>query len=104
MDRTLDVEQNIRSIPARFGVQTGHTLPIALHLLTALLLLILGFLTHPHPLYYLGVFFACVLTRYEYHSLKMMKDVFALNERVFHANMIFSATFLATTILGFALR
>jgi 4-hydroxybenzoate polyprenyltransferase len=104
MDHDLDVKQNIRSIPARFGIASAHTLPIALHLLVMLLLLALVPLAHPHPVYAIGVFFAAILVWYEHTLLTTVKDVFALNERIFNANMSFSLAFLATTVAGFTLK
>jgi 4-hydroxybenzoate polyprenyltransferase len=101
-DRDVDIAQNIRSIPAAFGVASAHALPIASHLLMIVLLLSLVPLSHPHPAYDLGIFFAAVLVWYERKLLTTMKDVYALNERVFNANMLFSLAFLTTTIAGFA--
>lgn len=104
MDRDVDIAQNIHSIPATYGVANAHALPIALHLLMIVLLLALIPLSHPHPAYDLGILFAAVLVGYERKLLTTMKDVRALNERVFNANMLFSLAFLTTTIAGFALN
>jgi 4-hydroxybenzoate polyprenyltransferase len=104
MDYKTDVEQHIYSIPSRFGISVGYTLPIVLHTITALLLWVIAPLTHPHPTYYLGIVLAWVLVCYEQRLCATLKDVFTLNERVFQANMLFSMAFLATTIMGFMLR
>jgi 4-hydroxybenzoate polyprenyltransferase len=103
-DRDVDVAQNIRSIPARFGVASAHALPIVLHFFMIVLLLALVPLSKPHPAYDLGIFFAVLLVWYERKLLVTMKDVSALNERVFNANMLFSLTFLTTTVAGFTLK
>jgi 4-hydroxybenzoate polyprenyltransferase len=102
MDREIDVAQNIRSIPARFGESSGRRLPIALHAAMIVLLAAAGVLAGVGPLYYLGVAFAAGLTWYEDRLFGRSKNIFVLNERVFVSNMVFSVAFLATTLGGFA--
>jgi 4-hydroxybenzoate polyprenyltransferase len=102
MDREIDVAQNIRSIPARFGESSGRRLPIALHATMILLLAGAGALAGVGPPYYLGVAFAAALTWYEDRLFGRSKNIFVLNERVFVSNMVFSVAFLATTLGGFA--
>jgi 4-hydroxybenzoate polyprenyltransferase len=104
MDRDVDLAQNIRSIPARFGARSGRVLPIALHLATAALLGAAGALAQAGPLYYAGVVFALGLSAYEYKLFDWAENVFVLNERVFVSNMVFSIAFLASTYAGFATR
>jgi 4-hydroxybenzoate polyprenyltransferase len=104
MDRDVDLEQNIRSIPARFGARSGRVLPFALHLATAALLAAAGALAQVGPLYYAGVVFALGLAIYEYRLFDWAENVFVLNERVFVSNMVFSIAFLAATYAGFAAR
>jgi 4-hydroxybenzoate polyprenyltransferase len=102
MDRDIDLAQNIRSIPARFGEKSGRILPIALHVLTGVLLGLAGALAQVGPLYYAGVAFALVLAAYEYRLFDWAENVFVLNERVFVSNMVFSIAFLAAAYAGFA--
>ena len=102
MDRDVDVEQNIRSIPAQFGAESGRRLPILLHVLMVLLLALAGVLSQVGPLYYAGVAFAAILAWYENRLFGLSKNLFVLNERVFVSNMAFSVCFLATTVGGFA--
>lgn len=104
MDRDVDLAQNIRSIPARFGARSGRLLPIALHLVMALLLAMAGALAAVGPAYYLGVAAALALTWYENRTFDGAENVFVLNERIFVSNMVFSIVFLATTCAGFAWR
>jgi len=104
MDRDVDVAQNIKSIPARFGARSGRTLPIVLHVVMAALLGAAGALSSVGPLYYAGVLFALILAFYEYRLFDQAENVFVLNERVFVSNMIFSGAFLAATYAGFAWR
>lgn len=100
MDREIDLAQSLRSVPARFGVEGGRRLALALHVLLLPLLLALGLLTHAHSAYYLGAFSAPVLAWYERSLFHTGKDIFAVNDCVFSANMLFSALFLITTLAG----
>jgi 4-hydroxybenzoate polyprenyltransferase len=104
MDRDVDVAQNIRSIPARFGAASGERLPLALHALMLVLLACAGVLAAVGPLYYAGVACGVALVGYEAFLLRSAKNVFVLNERVFVSNMTFSVVFLATTLGGFVWR
>jgi len=103
MDYAVDRAQDIRSLPARFGERNARALAIALHVCMALLLAAAGFTAAAGPLYALGVAAAAALVLYEIYGLRTQRDVFALNERVFQANMAFSVVFLATTALSFTL-
>lgn len=102
MDRDVDLAQNIRSIPARFGERNGRRLPIVMHVVMAAILALAGILAAAGPLYYLGAVFALVLAFYENRLYDRAENVFVLNERVFIGNMVFSLAFLATTYAGFA--
>jgi 4-hydroxybenzoate polyprenyltransferase len=104
MDRDVDLAQNIRSIPARFGAASGRRLPVVLHVAMAALLALAGALSSVGPLYYAGAIFALILAFYEHRLLDTAENVFVLNERVFVSNMIFSVAFLAATYAGFAWR
>jgi 4-hydroxybenzoate polyprenyltransferase len=104
MDRDVDLAQNLRSIPARFGIASGRRLPIALHLVMIVLLAVAGVLAHAAAPYYLGALFALALTWYENEQFDRAENVFVLNERVFVSNMIFSIAFLGSTYAGFVWR
>ncbi len=102
MDRDVDLAQNIRSIPARFGEQNGRRAPLVMHVAMAAILALAGIFAGAGPLYYLGAIFALVLAFYEHRLFDRAENVFVLNERVFIANMAFSVAFLAATYAGFA--
>ncbi len=102
MDRDVDLAQNIRSIPARFGERSGRRLPIVMHVTMAAILTFAGLLAAAGPLYYLGAIFALALAFYENRLFDRAENVFVLNERVFIGNMAFSLAFLAATYAGFA--
>jgi 4-hydroxybenzoate polyprenyltransferase len=102
MDYRYDVEQGLKSFPARFGERNGRRMPIVLHLAMTLALLGVGILAHAGPIYYAGVALAAVLVIYEERLIATAKDVFAMNDRIFVTNMTFSVAFLATTLTSFA--
>ncbi len=102
MDLPVDRAQGINSLPARFGERSGRVLPLLLHGAMLLLLIGAGAAAGAGPLYYAGALAAAGLIVYEEALFRAGADLFAINERVFVANMIFSLAFLATTIAGFA--
>ncbi|GAC1457940.1 MAG: putative 4-hydroxybenzoate polyprenyltransferase [Vulcanimicrobiaceae bacterium] len=104
MDRDVDLAQNIRSIPARFGMASGRRLPLVMHVAMAAVLALAGILASVGPPYYAGVACALALVWYESRLLDRAANVFVLNERVFIGNMVFSIAFLAVTIAAFVVR
>ncbi|HKU81732.1 MAG TPA: 4-hydroxybenzoate octaprenyltransferase [Candidatus Tumulicola sp.] len=101
MDLPIDRAQAIKSLPARFGESSARVLPLALHAAMAALLAAAGLAANAGPAYYAGVVAAVLLIAYERRLLERSESVFALNERVFLANMAFSVVFLATTAAGY---
>lgn len=104
MDRDFDVEEGIRSIPARFGSAAGHAVPQLLHGALVIALAALGVLAHVGPIYWFGVAAAIVLLGYELALIRKRRDVYALNAAVFNANMAFSVVFLISTAASIAVR
>ncbi|MDQ2663520.1 MAG: putative 4-hydroxybenzoate polyprenyltransferase [Candidatus Eremiobacteraeota bacterium] len=103
MDVDIDRREGLRSLPARFGERSGRLLPLALHVVMIAALFVAGYATHAAWPYDVGIAAACVLVVYEERLFGWAKNVFALNERVFAANMTFSVVFLATTAASFTL-
>jgi 4-hydroxybenzoate polyprenyltransferase len=104
MDYRYDVEQGLRSIPARFGERFSRLLPVLLHVVMTFALLGAGVLAHAPPLYYAGVALAIALVVYEERLIALAKDLFVLNDRIFITNMAFSVAFLGTTLVSFLIR
>ncbi len=104
MDLPVDVEQGIRSVPARFGERSGRVLLTVLHLLMIAMLACAGILAKSGWPYALGVLAAIALLVYEDRLFERSENIFVLNERIFTANMTFSVLFLLTTVAGFALK
>lgn len=103
MDYRYDVEQGLKSVPARFGQRAGRVLPLVLHVAMTLALLGAGILDQAGFLYFAGVGLAALLVMYEERLIALAKDIFVLNDRIFVTNMAFSVAFLATTLASFVL-
>jgi 4-hydroxybenzoate polyprenyltransferase len=102
MDISVDRAQGIQSLPARFGESSAHVLPIALHVLMLGLLAVTGIAAGAGWIYYAGVVAAATLVLYEERLLRVVENVYVLNERVFISNMAFSLVFLGTTLASYA--
>lgn len=103
MDLPIDREQGISSLPARFGERSAQVLPMVLHIAMIAMLAGAGVLAHAAWPYAVGIAAAAVLVAYEERLFGTAENVFALNERIFTANMAFSVVFLITVIAGFTL-
>ena len=104
MDYDIDVAQNLRSIPVRFGARISRELPLLLHATMVLVLSIAGVFARVPPLYFAGVLLAAILVIYERRSIALASNIFRLNDRVLVTNMAFSVGFLATTVAAYVLR
>jgi 4-hydroxybenzoate polyprenyltransferase len=104
MDYDVDVAQNLRSIPVRFGVAAGRRLPLLLHVVMAVLLTLAGVLAGATVTYFAGVALAAFLVVYEGRLITLASNIFTLNDRVLVTNMAFSVAFLATTLVAYALK
>jgi hypothetical protein len=60
-----------------------------------------GALTGAGPIYYSGVALGLLLVWYENHLFHVSTNVFALNDKIFTANMAYSVCFLLSTLGGF---
>jgi len=103
-DLKWDRELGVRSFPVRFGERSARVWPIVLHVTMTLALLGAGILAQAGWLYYAGVALAAGVTLYEDRLIALAQDVFALNERVFVTNMVFSVAFLGTTLASYIAR
>ncbi len=103
MDLAVDRAQTLSSLPARFGERAARSVAIGLHALMVVLLAAAGLAGHAGKLYVLGIVAAAVLLLGEISALQRERDIFALNDLVFKANMAFSVVFLATTAMAFSL-
>jgi len=104
MDYDVDVAQNLRSVPVRFGVRASRVLPIVLHVLMVLSLWSAGILSSATSIYFVGVLLAVLLVVYESRLIALASNIFALNDRVLVTNMAFSVGFLATTVVAYVAK
>jgi len=103
MDYAIDRAQGIRSLPARFGERNARSLAIGLHALMLVALTAAGIFEHAGRPYAFGILAAGALLAFEAAQIYKSQNIFALNERIFNANMAFSVIFLATTGAAFTL-
>lgn len=88
-DVDFDRDQNLNSIPARFGVRGALRLAAFSHLLTNASLFALWHVAHLGPLFLAGVILVSLLLIYE-HALVRPDDLTRVNIAFFHVNAIVS--------------
>ena len=98
-DYEIDREENLHSIPARFGIPFALTLARWVHLFAVLGLIYLGYLHHLAYPYWIGVVLSTGLFIYE-HAIISPDDLSRVNVAFFNVNgyislILFFATWLA---------
>ncbi|MFZ1124654.1 MAG: 4-hydroxybenzoate octaprenyltransferase [Candidatus Baltobacteraceae bacterium] len=101
MDLEVDTATGVRSIPVRFGERSGRPLALGLHVATVALLAGAGAAAGVGAIYYAGIALGALLVWYENHLFHVSENVFALNDKIFAANMAYSVCFLLCTLGGF---
>ena len=101
-DVKFDLKEGLYSIPVRFGIRRGLQVAAISHVITILLLLLLGIVSGLGWPYWLGVVIAAGLLLYE-HSLIRPDDLSKLGLAFFNVNgyisvTVFVATFVAILI------
>jgi 4-hydroxybenzoate polyprenyltransferase len=99
LDVEFDLKEGIFCIPARFGIKRGLQVAAASHVITILLLALLGLMTGLGWPYWVGVILAAGLLAYE-HSLVRPDDLSKLNIAFFNVNGYLSVTVLVATFLA----
>ncbi|WP_291425215.1 menaquinone biosynthesis prenyltransferase MqnP [Deinococcus sp.] len=94
MDYRFDLANGIKSIPARFGIPTALKIAAVSHLLTFVLLVLVGVLAGSSFWYYLAALAMGGILLYE-HRIMDPDDLGKVNVAFFDANM-----WLALTMLG----
>lgn len=102
-DVEVDRAQGLFSIPANFGIRIGLSLTRLLHVLTVLLLVLMGVLLELGLLYYAGVVVAAAFLYYE-NSLVKPHDLSRLNLAFFTMNGLFSTVLFLFTLADVLLR
>ena len=93
-DRDVDVQQGLHSVATRFGERCAFAAARALHVLTVLLLGIVGLGLPVGWAYWLGVLCVALLLGYE-HSLVRLGDLRRLDAAFFTMNGVISVAFFA---------
>ena len=101
-DYDFDREYGVNSIPRRFGIRAAFNITRALHLLSAISLLALGFWLELNFYYYIGWGFAAALLVVENFYLKE-DDLAKLHAPFFKFNSSVSMAHLVFTILALVL-
>ncbi len=98
-DYDFDLKNDLHSIPQRFGIEAAFWWSRALHLITSLLLLVLGVLFSLGFTYYIGWFIVSMLLIYE-HRLVSPKDLTKLNMAFFNVNSYIAVMVLVSTLVA----
>lgn len=98
-DYDFDVKNKLHSIPQRFGIEAAFWWSRALHLITSLLLLVLGVLFSLGFIYYIGWAIVSILLIYE-HRLVSPKDLTKLNMAFFNVNSYIAVMVFASTLVA----
>lgn len=94
-DVEIDRQQNLHSIPARFGIQAALNLSRICHSVTLGLLVLLGFVTALQWPYWIGLVVVLGLLLWE-HSLVRPDDLSNINLAFFNINSYISLTLFAS--------
>ncbi len=98
-DVEFDRQVGLHAIPARFGIRRGLQVAAASHILTVLLLALLGVVSALGWVYWLGVVAVAALLWYE-HSLVRPDDLSKLGVAFFNINGYISITIFVATSLA----
>ena len=96
-DREFDKKAKLRSIPARFGVRKSLWISVALHVLTAVTLVMAGLAAHLGAPYFIGVAAIAGILAWE-HSIVKPTDLSRLDMAFFSLNGYVSMAFLLATL------
>lgn len=97
-DEDFDREQNLHSIPAYVGKVNALRLSSALHVFSAIFIIMPVFSTHVGALYYLGIVFFCGMLIYQ-HLLVKPNDLSRVNFAFMTTNGIASVVFAVFFLL-----
>jgi len=102
LDIDFDKENNINSIPSKFGIKITKLLASMSHLLTLIFMLSIGLIININPIYWFGCTIIIILFIREHFILKNITKE-NINTAFFDMNgqisIMFMATFLLSTIL-----
>lgn len=98
-DVDFDRQEGLYSIPSSFGIRRGLQVAAASHVITVLLLILLGIIVSLSWPYWIGVAIVAGLLLYE-HSLVKPDDLSKLTLAFFNINGYISLTLFAATLIA----
>jgi len=101
-DEKFDRENKLKSIPVLLGKKNALILSLLLHLLSAILLIYIGFIAKFNYLYWIGTLFFISILIYQ-HLLVKPNDLSKVNLAFFTLNGIASVVFASLVIASFYL-
>ncbi|MZQ84400.1 4-hydroxybenzoate octaprenyltransferase [Paenibacillus sp. 5J-6] len=102
-DVEFDRNEGLYSLPSRFGIKAALNTARVLHVLTAVGLVTLFFMTHLSWFYLVGLVIAYVIL-YKEHKLVSPQDLSKLNTAFFTMNGVLSLVMFAFTLLDVLVR
>jgi len=99
-DVAFDRREGLHSVPLAFGIPRALGISSLLHLVTVLLLGLIGIICRLGPWYFGGVVVSALLLLYE-HRMVSPRDLSRLNEAFFNMNGWISITLLAFTLANY---
>ena len=93
-DYDFDAQENIFSLPSKIGIAKALDFSRLLHILTVLILALLGYTSHLGLFYWLGITIVGALLLYE-HSLVSANNLSKVNAAFFNTNGLISITAFA---------
>jgi 4-hydroxybenzoate polyprenyltransferase len=102
-DEEFDRGEGLHSIPQRFGLAKALIIAKSFHIITALGLIALFFITDLSWVYLIGIFVAYVILFYE-HRLVNPRDLSKLNTAFFTMNGILSIVVFSFTLIDLAVH
>ncbi|HEY9776909.1 MAG TPA: UbiA-like polyprenyltransferase [Planktothrix sp.] len=97
-DVTIDRDEHLHSLPAKFGIKMALDVSVILHLVTAICLSALGVVLSLGLIYWIGVSIVCAMLAYE-HDLVKPNDLSKLNAAFFNINGIISILIFVAILL-----
>ncbi|CAL9524764.1 menaquinone biosynthesis prenyltransferase MqnP [Streptomyces albus] len=102
-DVTADRANGVKSVPARFGTAAAIHATRAAHLVTTVLLVAFGLLTHAGAFYWLGMVIVAAAFVYE-HTIVRPHDLTRLNRAFFQVNSFIGIALFVCALLDLAVR
>ncbi|SDN87282.1 4-hydroxybenzoate polyprenyltransferase [Paenibacillus sp. yr247] len=102
-DAEFDRNEGLHSLPSRFGIKAALNTARILHVLTAVGLVALFFITHLSWFYLVGLVIAYIIL-YKEHRLVSPQDLSKLNTAFFTMNGVLSLVMFAFTLLDVLVR